>query len=82
MLTSLQQQEVHANESCLEEIGQTFKVTLGKHGYIRWRIQNGLYKRLQDVPVSWRRGETWERFDTVTTMVHVKSFTAHGMEFA
>jgi len=61
---------------------KTFKVTMGNYGYNGWRIQNGLYKRLQDVPASWRQGETRERFGTVATMVHVKSFTTHGMKIA
>ena len=61
---------------------KTFKVGLGHFGYNGWRIQCGLYKRLQRVPTTWREGETRERFGTVATTMHVENYTAHGTPIA
>jgi hypothetical protein len=68
----------HARSNAIK----TFKVGLGNYGYNGWRIQTSLYKRLQNVPKSWRQGETRERFATVVTTLHVKSLAAHGLNNA
>ncbi len=68
----------HARSNAIKN----FRVGLGNYGYNGWRIQSAMYKRLQNVPASWRQGETRERFITVATTVHVKYSVAHGTSIA